>query len=108
MITVKIDSQKISVKLCKGFSKYKGLMFDRLKDKDGALLEAKAIWMLFTKYPLDLIFIDRERRIVNIQRAIPLTLDPKTWKIYRCPRARWCLELKEGLFKGKVSDKILW
>ncbi len=105
---VSVDGQKFEVKDCRGLSKYRGLMFDRLKGRDGALLDANSIWMLFTPVELDLIFIDKDKRVVDIQRAVPLTLNPKTWKVYKCPEAKWCLELKKELFKGRVGDQVLF
>jgi len=105
MIQVSINSQKFKVKDCHGFSKYTGLMFDKLHDKDGALLKTNSIWMLFTPMELDLLFLIDDK-IIDIQRAIPATLNPNSWRIYKCLKADSCLELKAGLFKGRVGDRV--
>ena len=76
----------------------KGLMF---KNTGDMLLEfpisaRHGIWMFFMRYPLDMIFIDKQKKITEIKKDIPpLTLDPRTWKIYS-PRQRtkYVLELE--------------
>lgn len=78
----------------------KGLMF---KKKGSMLLEfpfsaRHGIWMLFMRYPLDLIFLDSEKHVAEIIKNVPpLTLDPRTWKIYH-PKivARYILEVQTG------------
>lgn len=94
-------------------SKIKGLMFK----KKGRLLlkfwfqDYHKIWMLFMRFSIDLIFIDKNKRVVDIIRnAIPITFDPKTWKIYG-PRKRckYVLEIESGLAKSKkfaVGDRL--
>lgn len=76
----------------------RGLMF---KKNGNMLLEfpfsaRHGIWMLFMKYPLDLIFLDSEKRVAEIIKNIPpLTLDPRTWKIYHPKNvARYVLEIE--------------
>lgn len=81
-----------------------GLMF---RKKPSRLLivfdrEARhAIWMLFMRFPIDLIFLDSERRVVTIYEDIkPLSLDPRTWKIYRPRRkAKYAFETEAGWVK---------
>lgn len=78
----------------------RGLMF---RNTGNMLLEfplsaRHGIWMLFMRYPLDLIFIDRQKKITEIKKNIlPLTLNPRTWKIYHPgKKAKYILELKAG------------
>lgn len=42
-----------------------------------------AIDMMLLSKPLHLYFIDKNQKIINIQKAQPWTKNPKTWKIYR-------------------------
>jgi uncharacterized membrane protein (UPF0127 family) len=68
-------------------------MFDSLKDKDGALIYANSIWMPFCM-PLKLFFLDDKKKVISMQNAVPIGLNPKTWKIYSDPRAKYCLEVR--------------
>lgn len=110
-----IRKQKIKTRTTNtNFELVKGLMFKRR----GRLLldfgkECKpGIWMLFMKFPLDLIFLDSSGKIVDIiENVKPFSLNPKTWKIYY-PRknCRYCLEVEAGFvkkFKIEVGKKIL-
>lgn len=76
----------------------RGLMF---KKSGNMLLEfpfsaRHGIWMLCMKYPLDLIFLDSEKRVTEtIKNVPPLTLDPRTWKIYHPKKvAKYVLEIE--------------
>ncbi len=39
--------------------------------------------MMFLSVPLQLVFLDEDKRVVDIQEAEPWSLDPRTWKLYR-------------------------
>lgn len=62
-----------------------GLMF---RKRGNALMEfpwegKPGIWMLFMRYPLDLIFLDKNMKVIAILKNIPsLFFNPKTWKTY--------------------------
>ena len=94
IINFKLNSRTFRVKDCKGMSSLRGLMFDSLEDKDGALIYANSIWMPFVKHSLDLFFMDKNFKVVGKQKAVPITLNPKTWKIYKNKKAKYCLEIK--------------
>ena len=91
----------------------RGLMF---KSTGNMLMEfpiraRHGIWMLFMRYPLDLIFIGKEKKITEIKKNIsPLTLNPKTWKIYYPgKKAKYVLELDAGEahdFDSGVGDVL--
>lgn len=95
------------------FQLSKGLMFK----KKGRLLlkfpyEIKhGIWTLFMGFTLDLIFIDKNKKIVDIiENVCPLSFNPKTWRIYR-PKKKcmYVLELESGFTeknKFKVGDVL--
>jgi len=71
-------------------------MFDEIKNKDGALIYANSIWMPFVKKPLKLLFLDENMKLIKtVEKAVPMTLNPKTWKIYECRDAKYCLEVKK-------------
>ncbi len=94
IIKIKIKGKIFRVKDCRGISSVRGLMFDDIKGHDGALVYANSIWMPFVKHNLDLFFLDEKFRVIGKQRAVPLTLNPKTWKVYKNKKARYCLEIK--------------
>lgn len=93
IIKIKIKDKIYRVKDCKGAASIRGLMFDPLEDKDGALIYANNVWMPFCK-PLKLFFLDENMKVTSIQDAVPMTLDPKTWNVYRDEKAKYCLEIK--------------
>jgi len=65
-------------------------------------------WMFGMLYPIKIIFIDDDKKIFDIQDAGPLTLNPKTWKIYRPKKmCRYILE-ESGKHKFEVNDKLEW
>ncbi len=62
-----------------------GLMFRR---KGNALMEfpwegKPGIWMMFMRYSLNLVFLDKNLKVIDILKNIPpLSFNPKTWKTY--------------------------
>ncbi|OYT33969.1 MAG: hypothetical protein B6U87_02730 [Candidatus Aenigmarchaeota archaeon ex4484_52] len=86
-----------------------GLMF---RKKSMALFKlpfcAKhSVYMLFMKFSLDLIFIDKNFKIVDIiENVSPVTLNPKSWKLYiPKKKCKYILEIKSGLAK-KLNASI--
>ncbi len=101
---VKVNRVNLRIKdCCSPLRAMKGLMFSSLKNIDGALIKGNSIWLLFCK-PLTLIFLDKSFQILDQQEAIPMTLNPKTWKLYTCKQAKYCLEIKSGLFKQRIKS----
>lgn len=80
----------------------KGLMFrEKLAPMHGLLIEFPkpgkcGIWMLFMRFPLDLIFLNEKMQVVDaVRNAQPVSLfKPKTWRIYK-PRkpAKYVMEI---------------
>ncbi|MCX6819256.1 MAG: DUF192 domain-containing protein [Candidatus Aenigmarchaeota archaeon] len=106
VINVKIGKKQLRIKDCKGIASVRGLMFDDMKKYDGTLIYANSIWMPFVRHELDLLFLSADFRIVDIKRAVPVTLNLKTWRIYKCNAASYCLELKAGLVRAKKGMVI--
>lgn len=78
-----------------------GLMFRKMPSPMLIVFDREArhaIWMLFMRFPIDLVFLDSEKRVVTIYENIePLSLDPRTWKIYRPrKRAKYAFETEAG------------
>lgn len=88
------------------WNKMRGMMFRRWEDVGNGMLfpfpfESRwGVEMPFCE-SMDVVFVSKEMRVVDIQRARPMTLDPRTWKIYR-PRkkCKYVLELPAG--SGKL------
>ena len=83
----------------------KGLMFRKGMPKGSALLmdlgkpKMAGIWMLFMRFPIDIIFLDENLRTVGEKKnARPLRFyNPLTWRVYYPKKkARYVLEIKSG------------
>lgn len=54
--------------------------------------------MMLLSEPLHLYFLDSEKRVFEIQKAKPWSLDPRSWKLYRPDKPyRYLLESFEPL-----------
>jgi uncharacterized membrane protein (UPF0127 family) len=89
------------------WQKTRGLMFRNSLAGDSGLLmvfgkeRRHEIWMLCMRFPIDIVFIDRDKRIVDIKHSVrPMGKNPKTWRIYRPSKpSRYVLEVNSGLAK---------
>ena len=102
-IPVVVGTKKLRIKDCKGLSSVKGLMFNDMTTTDGALIYGKSVWMPFVKHELTLVFLDKRFATTSIQYAVPMTLRPRTWKIYKDEKAAYCLELKHNVSVTKTT-----
>jgi len=95
-------------------SRQRGLMFRESLDEDAGMLfvfESEMMlgfWMKNTLIPLDILYIDNDRRIVDIQTMQPCEADP-------CPSyptstpARFALEINAGKAEDlglKIGDEL--
>lgn len=69
--------------------------------------------MLFVRGPLDIAFLDKEMRIMEIHGAFPVTLHPITWRTYRPNEPyQYVLEteqemlLEQGFEEGHTLDVL--
>ena len=90
----------------------KGLMFERKRNFDYGLVfhlpfETRAgasVHMLFVFFPIDIVYLDAQKRITEIARLNP-------WQLNFTPRkaAKWFIELPAGKAKGlKAGEKVEW
>jgi len=111
MIKIKIGKKEIEADVADSF--FKRLIGLSLSKKKNLLFimpyESKwSFWMFLVRYPLNIIFIDAKKRIVDIKKAMPITLNPKTWRVYSpSKRCKYVLETPFNL-KIKVGDKLKW
>ncbi len=86
------------------WKKARGLMFRKpLGKEEGMLFVFKKecrprFWMFGMRFPLDIVFMDKNREVVDIKKNCPpLTLNPRTWKTYRPIRpSMYVLEVTAG------------
>ena len=88
-------------------SRGRGLMFtSELPLGSGLVIEpCSSIHMFFMRYPLDVLFLDRERKVLFMYRGI------KPWRMSRIVRgARTVVELPEGTIERtgtQIGDHIV-
>lgn len=109
-----------NAEIAKGFwKKTIGLMFrNNMENSQGFMMEFEqedfyGIWMFCMRFPIDLVFIDPEKRVVDFfENVKPFGINPKTWKVYKPGKpAKWVLELKSGRIKEtrtSLGDKLYW
>ncbi len=100
------------------WAKARGLMLRESMSREQGMLmpfegdQKPGIWMLFMRFPIDIVFISGECRVVDIvEEARPMGLSPRTWRVFR-PRepAGYVLELpagrvsETGLMRGDRLD----
>ena len=63
-------------------------------------------WMPNMYYPLKVIFINKNKEIVDIKDAVPMTKDIRTWKSYKPAKA--CKYVLETPFENnlKIGDRL--
>jgi uncharacterized membrane protein (UPF0127 family) len=101
--TVVAENVEVAVSF---FKKSLGLMFRKnIPSSRGFLMEFSregqglhSIWMLGMRFPIDVLFLDSKKRVVDVfENVPPLSLHPRTWKVYRPSRpVKWILELSSG------------
>lgn len=88
-----------------------GWMFHYPHSKEGLLMKydsyhTPSIWMPFMRTPISIAFIDKNFKIVDIQKAVPIGVHPKTWKVhFPKKKAQYVLELHPSI-ELKVGDKL--
>src|SRR3989338_10304329 len=62
-----------------------------------------SFWMFGMRFPLDVLFIDKNRKIVYIKRnAKPFSFSPKTWKTIKpAKKFKYAIEINAGEAKNK-------
>ena len=65
-----------------------------------------SLWMFLVRYPLKMIFIDKNKKVIDVKEAEPLSPNPSTWKTYSPKKpCKYILETPFNL-KIKIGDKI--
>ena len=67
-----------------------------------------SLWMFLVKYPIKMIFIDKNKVVIDIKEGKPLSLNLETWKTYSPKKpCKYVLETPFDL-KIKIGDKLNW
>lgn len=86
------------------WSRFRGLMLRRpLEPGEGLLIEpCSSIHMLLMRFPIDAVFIDRERRVIRVARGV------RPWVGIAAARgARAVIELPAGSASGLTEGEVL-
>lgn len=88
------------------FSRFKGLLGQPSLPEQNALIipDCRSIHMFFMRFSIDVIFADRNHRIVGLVKNIgPFCLSPYFWKAY------YAIELPAGKIhqtRSEVGDRL--
>ena len=67
-----------------------------------------SLWMFLVNYPLKMIFIDKNKIVIDVKEGKPITSDPKTWKTYVPKKpCKYILETPFDL-NIKIGEKLNW
>lgn len=89
------------------FGKFRGLMFSKKPKNDGLLFvfaeeAAVSLHMLFVFFPIDVVYVNKEKKIVDIKKNLrpfqPLILGPPS---------KYILELNDAKLL-KVGEKLIF
>jgi len=108
---IKLKNSTIEAEVANNFWKRMiGLSFSEKKNMFFPLsYEGKwSLWMFGVRYPIKMIYIDKDKTVIDIKEAIPLSFNPKTWRTYKPKNScKYILETPFNL-KIKIGDKIRW
>jgi len=99
-----------NVEVAEGFfHKTRGLMLRGSLPRNSALLMIfekpgkHGIWMPLMRFPIDIVFLDSQRRVVGLhERVKPISFRKKTWRVYYPEKpAKYAIELRAGEIKRK-------
>lgn len=67
-----------------------------------------SFWMFGVRYPLKMVFIDKEKKVVDVKEAEPLSWNLRTWRTY-VPKEP-CKYVLETPFKLRIrtGDRLSW
>ena len=79
-----------------GGSRRKGLLGRQsLEEGEGLwIVPCEAVHTFWMRFPIDLIYLDRDHRVVKIRNSVP------PWRLSACLRAHSVVELAAGVVRG--------
>lgn len=117
--TVRINDEVLSVEVASSpAQRARGLMYRKQLFQGHGMLfvfqnsEYLSFYMKNTFVPLSIAFINKEKRIVDIQDMVPAKEDQTSFPIYVSKEeAQYALEVPQGWFRDrhiKVGDLVQW
>ena len=110
--TIKINEQNIIAEIAKSDQeRATGLMYrETLKPNHGMLFilensDFHGFWMKNTLIPLDIIWIDEHKKIVDIKSVDPCVVE-NCETYFPKEKAKYVLEVNAHSLKGKIGEKI--
>jgi len=112
-INIKIGKRTIKAKVADNFlRRAKGLMFKKnIEENEGMIFVFKKesspkFWMLGMRFPIDMIWIDGKKKIVDITVNADPSLNPR--KTYKPKKAcKYVLETKANFSKNMKIGKLV-
>ena len=109
-VNLKSKDANYKAKLCDDFfSKLKGLMFSKRLNRGECVILSNdyesrinsSIHMLFVFFPLDVVFLDSEKKVVDVRRAKPFVslIIPRRG-------AQYVVEMNAGENLLKIGEKV--
>jgi uncharacterized protein len=85
------------------FARMRGLLGrDGLEPGTGMLIDAApSVHMFFMRFPIDVVFLDRDRKVVGVRRGL------RPWRVAGARRAVAALELPVGAANGIKEGDVL-
>ena len=84
------------------FSKNKNMLFPMPFEGEWTF------WMFGVRHPLTIVFIDKNKIVNSVWKALPLSLNPRTWRNYVSEKTcKYVLELSCGV-EPKINDHLTW
>ena len=85
-------------------SRMRGMLARKFDDFDAMIFEKNnSIHMFFMSYPLDVLYLDTEGKVIGIRHGI------KPWRLSACSKAETTIELPEGVLieaKTELGDQV--
>lgn len=102
---IEINRKRVSVDECRGIKVAVGFMFNFFPRKAKVLVFAReqkiSLHMLFVFFPLQAVFANKNKKVVDVRLLKPFTFYTSPWK------AKYVIELPMKFrVKTKLGDKI--
>jgi len=64
-----------------------------------------SFWMFGVPYNINIVFIDESKKVFQIEKAVPITLNPRSWRTYKPKKScKFVLETTHDIVD--IDDKL--